>query len=230
VALLFNSEVLFVHVPKAGGTSVSVFLFDVLTRPIWYVRETDYERADHDGLIRLPGRPHAKLAEADSILRRNGLDVRRMRLVLAVVRNPYEAAVSEYAYFRRPDVPPRAQGLVHQRARDLSFPEYVAQVMATPGHFTARLDQFYTLQGQMPANMRVIRFEALADGVRSALREIGIDSPVPFPWLNASKHDDYVSYYDSAAEEMVFRRFRWVFERGYYDRLQLTTTGFNAVR
>jgi hypothetical protein len=230
MATLFTKDLLFLHVPKTGGSSVAEYLFEVLPRPIWCVCE--YPAAcDRGGVTYLEGRKHSTLAEAGTLLRQRGLDLNQMRVILAVVRNPYEAAVSEYSYFRRPDVFPSMRGQIHELAVVLPFPEYVFRVICGPGHFiTARLAQYYTIGGQVPANLCIVRFEDLADGVRAALSEIGVESDASLPWLNASPHDDYLSYYDSAAEEAIYQRCRWVFDQGYYPRLQLTTTGFNARR
>jgi hypothetical protein len=72
----------------------------------------------------------------------------------------------------------------------------------------------------MPSNLRILRFERLADEVRGALRDIGIKGDADFPWLNRSDHGRYVDYYDALSERLVYEECRWIFEQGHYQRLQ----------
>jgi len=72
----------------------------------------------------------------------------------------------------------------------------------------------------MPKNLEIIRFESLADDVGKVLRKIGITCNISdFPWVNRSSHSDYKSYYSQAAEEAVYRRYKWVFDYGSYERM-----------
>jgi hypothetical protein len=83
------------------------------------------------------------------------------------------------------------------------------------------MSKYYFLDGEMPANLRILRFERLADEVREALKEIGIRGDAEFPWLNRSIHGKYTSYYDRESESLVYEQCRWFFDHGYYDRLDL---------
>jgi hypothetical protein len=38
------------------------------------------------------------------------------------------------------------------------------------------------------------------------------------PHINATEHDHYLTYITPRAEEEIYKRFRWVFENGYYPR------------
>jgi hypothetical protein len=85
------------------------------------------------------------------------------------------------------------------------------------------MSKYYFLDGEMPANLRILRFERLADEVREALRQIGITGDAEFPWLNRSNHGKYTSYYDRESERLVYEQCRWFFDHGYYERLDLET-------
>lgn len=82
------------------------------------------------------------------------------------------------------------------------------------------LKDFHTLDGAIPDNLRVIRFEHLVGDLMDALRSIGLDGrPADFPWVNRSRQDDFLSYYTPRAEEAVYHRYAWVFDQGFYPRL-----------
>jgi hypothetical protein len=107
-------------------------------------------------------------------------------------------------------------------SRQLDFPEFLqASSSSGRGNHLSRLSKYYFLDGEMPPNLRILRFERLADEVRGALSGLGIESDAVFPWLNRSDHGPYVDYYNPLSERLVYEQSRWIFERGYYQRLQL---------
>jgi hypothetical protein len=46
-------------------------------------------------------------------------------------------------------------------------------------------------------------------------------SDLDLPHHNQSRHGDFRSYYTPAAEESVYRRYKWVFDNNFYERLDL---------
>ncbi len=73
----------------------------------------------------------------------------------------------------------------------------------------------------MPSNLRIAKFEHLASEVTDALAAVGIRSNAALPWRNRSEHRPFASYYDDEAERAVYLRTKWVFDRGYYERLRI---------
>jgi hypothetical protein len=132
-------------------------------------------------------------------------------------------AVSRYAYLRRPARPGQQFGKARDLALSLEFSDFIVQVVRRWGRFPfeAPLHRYYHLNGQVPSNFKMILMENLVDGVNSALQEIGVTSDGQFPWLNASKHNDFASYYDQRSEETIYSQARWVFDQGLYPRLEL---------
>ena len=81
------------------------------------------------------------------------------------------------------------------------------------------MKDFYLLDGRFPGNLRLLRFERLIEDLRDALRDVGIVAPEEVPRINQSRRGDYRSYYTPQAEEAVYGRYRWVFDEGFYPRL-----------
>src|SRR3712207_5922984 len=109
MATVFSKDLLFLHVPKTGGGSVPDYLLGVLPRPFYYVRPKQFRRQLGDGVHWLPGRGHWTLAEAADLVKEHGFDVTSLPLILAVLRNPYDLAVSLYGFLRRPNNPTAAE-------------------------------------------------------------------------------------------------------------------------
>jgi len=211
--MIFNQHLLFIHVPKTGGTSATQYLLDVLPKPVYYTHRPHDRRMSGDGVVRLPGRTHESLAEARDVVRGHGFDLDRFPAILAVLRNPYSLKVSLYTYFQSRDLP-NASSQEHIRiARTSDFAAFVRRKQRTTIH------RFFETDGRIPDNMRIIKYEGMVDGIKNELRRLGIPPDRDFPWRNSSFHLDFVRYYDAAIEEAVYNRYRWVFDHGFYDRL-----------
>lgn len=305
--MVFSEDVLFVDVPQTAGESVSEYLFRVLPPPVAYVSLNRQPPGAPQAVTHIPGRAHQTLPQARKFLRTQGRNLAAFPLILAVVRNPYDLAVSFYSYLRQPllryailearDAPPRPVMPV-ERSRDQEMealitalpPGRVARIEPTgnerlnllrlalyrassrlgrpvetwdhdgqmyaalydpaetphdpfrtaqqmdfrsfllrdPHDFLAkqlsRLSNFYHLNGEIPPNLRIARFEHLAEDVKAALAEVGIQGEAEFPWLNRSERDDYTRYYDAETEAVVYEEAKWLFDAGIYPRLDLAAT------
>jgi uncharacterized protein (DUF1330 family) len=302
MAMIISDDVLFLHVRRTGSTSATQFLLESLPTPVQYVSRGRHKSVHRDGVNHDHGNPHQTLAEAQEYVRGLGRDLSDFRLIMAVVRNPYDHFVSHYSYQKRrstemttiapadaPPPTPRRDILPSGTAvLDALTPGRVARVAPEPGElpgairvalnliavdrgvpvavwerdgtvyakeggfvekthrmrdaaqssdfrtfveqaaephglrFLHRGKEHFFLDGQIPSNLRILRFERLADDVREALREIGIRSDAGFPWLNRSDHAAYSSYYDEFTEQAVYDASLWLFDRGFYQRLNLT--------
>jgi hypothetical protein len=307
MAMIISDDVLFLHVRKTGGTSASQFLLETLPTPIHYFCRAPNATVHRKGLTHENGNPHQTLADARDYLRRQGRELSDFRIIMAVVRNPYDHYDSHYSYQRRrstevsmidpASVPPptprqdilpggaalldaltpgrvaqvepepgerpgaltaalnlvavdrgvpvavwERDGIVYAKAggfiekthrmRDVAqssdFRTFVEQAIKPQGlRFLHRVKEHFYLDGQIPPNLRILRFERLADEVREALAEIGITGDAEFPWLNRSDHAAYASYYDEFTEQAVYEASRWVFDLGLYHRLSLNGSESN---
>src|SRR5215211_2395751 len=115
--MVFNSDVLFLHVPKTGGVSVTQYLLETLSPPIYYVRPQPMRRYERNGFVHIAGPSHYSIEAADGIVREHGFRVEAFPLILAVLRNPYDWAVSHYAYFRQLALAERRVGPLQELAR-----------------------------------------------------------------------------------------------------------------
>jgi hypothetical protein len=168
----------------------------------------------------------------------HGLDLRRFPIILATIRNPYDLEVSRWAFLRQRQ--PWERGPEQELACASSFEEFALKndqqggswatdaltylgqntITGNPGGrpYPNELQDFFTLDGQIPSNLRIIRFETIVSDLREALRSVGIESHEDFPWVNRSRRDPYPVYYTRRAEEAVYQRYQWAFDAGFYPR------------
>jgi SAM-dependent methyltransferase len=215
--MIFSKDVLFLHVPKTGGTSVTRHLLEVLPAPVYYVRpdgvEEDY--AQRDGVVQIAGPRHASLPQAVDLLGEYDLGLADFKLILAAIRNPYSLEVSRYHYLRRGH--PEDVGRNQRLALTRDFSAFAAE--SSFGASGQALENYFHWENRFPPNLTIARFESLEADVKQALESIEIASHEAFHWMNKSRHADFASYYTREGEEAVFNKYRWVFDAGLYERM-----------
>lgn len=240
--MLFNDRVLFLHVPKAAGTSATSFLIRNLGGPVTLTEPQDRPNASDRippaarmkltfrrlrrqlGLWRRPsvriisGSRHENLEEACAALATLGRKLEEFESIAAIIRNPYDLEVSRYHFFRRGHM--GVQGLAHELAEELALAgDFAAFAKHAPyhGRLPGQIQDWFEIDRRMPANMRVIRFENLEHELTAMISPLA-SIHAHLPRLNTSAHGPYASYLTREIEDAIYRKFRWPFDRGYYAR------------
>jgi hypothetical protein len=217
--VLFNDKVLFIHVPKTGGMALTPYLLKVLPGTKYYTApQPDPDPGLRDIDVRYAsGSRHETLEEARAVLARLGFKLSEFSLIIAGTRNPYAIEVSRYAYLQNGHS--IDSGFEQTLAMSSDFATFVRK---SDRHLTAPIERYYTVDGRVPNNLRIIRLEHLDEDLSRVFGEVGIPWTGPVPKDNESVHDDFRSYYTEPSEGAVFDRYRWIFDQGWYERLDLT--------
>lgn len=216
--MLFNSDLLFIHVPKTGGTAVTNHLLQVLPRPIWYAYPNFRPDLAEKGITQIQGIRHETLAEARDVLISFGRELRQFQCIIAILRDPYAMEVSRFTYLQKGY--PYDRGHNQDLALSGNFENFAIYSQNHCGE-TRPIQSYFLLDGQVPENLRILRAESLETELKDVLRSIGVHDAAPLRRYNESQHGEPSHYYTRAAEEAVYRRYQWVFDHGYYPRLSL---------
>ena len=225
MATIFCKELLFLHIQKTGGTSVTRYLKEVLPPPLYLMSPRLMGGGSRKDLVHIPGKGHQTLQELTTILPQYGFDIHTFPMIMAVLRNPYDLIVSHYSYLRRPNNLQVADTPLYELAMNSSFHDFVVSLNERPRSLLSNSGRFVFLGEDIPSNVRFLKFEKLGIDVKDALTEIGIETDNEFPWLNKSPHAHYASYYDRDTEAIVYARNKWIFERGYFERMTFDEGG-----
>jgi chondroitin 4-sulfotransferase 11 len=190
---------LFIHVPKTGGTSVEAALG---IKGDWRVEDQGIlfgQIASPDLLAlntRSPFLQHLTIAEAIAAL--EGV---APSFAFGIVRNPWDRLVSLY---HRIDphlaATARAQGVELQ---DLSFEDFVPRVLAIEHAHVAPQAGFLTAGGRVAVDC-VGRFETLREDVSAVTERFGIR--IDLPRVNTGRdrvHPDHRQFYSPANRTLV---------------------------
>jgi hypothetical protein len=224
--MLFNDDLLFIHIGKTGGTSCSLYLLENLRGTVHYC----HRNAAHDiGEIQ-PHNPrliphtdlengrHSNLSEGLAFVAQlEGRTLQDFEKIIAVIRHPVTLEYSWYRHLQKPTIQesrkawPRAASLAA-----LSFEDFLQQApYHRPGHPQER---FFLLEGEAPPQLELIRFEQLASEFPAVVAPFLKENPAP-ALMHTNRTDYSGSLEDELTElalERVYRRHQWVFDRGYY--------------
>ena len=212
--MLWNNQVAFIHAPKTAGMSMTKLLADGLRGPIFITEPVDTQ-AQEKRIKVVEGGRHATLMEAEIVLNKKRKSLTDFEKVFVVMRNPYDLEVSRYFYLRKEFEVDR--GKAQTIAMESPFPEYL-KTAPFFGQLPPRLDRYYHMNNYIPENLVILRFEDLAAQIGFYVQPY-LDR-VQLPHLNASRHENFMDYYDAEAEANCFERHAWFFEKGFYARIR----------
>lgn len=238
--MLAARDILFIHVPKTAGESLTKFLIDHIPGPFLLTDGPDrpdpsaplplrvraklaarrvlarlgpvYPRS----VTRIENKRHERLGEAAEFLAARGRRLDDFLAILAVVRNPYDLEVSRYHYLRRGHR--GVKGLARGREQAMAMAEnFESFALRAPLLGRARIEEWYEIAGSRPQNLRILRFETLAEDLSAVLAPL-YGTQVKLPRLNATPHAPYTAYLTPAAEAAIYGKYRWLFDEGFYAR------------
>jgi hypothetical protein len=208
--LSLEKNFLFIHIPKTAGSSVTRALAPWCVKP----QRTQWRRLlSHLPVPEKPQnaflRQHDKASWAKHKL---PAEIYDSAYKFAVVRNPFELAVSSY-YFRRKHL----SGRRRNRARVLDFKTFL-RYLERKNRFV-RVDQTSWISDRH-GNLiidEVLRFETLAEQFNALVERLGLPGEVKLPRTNVNAPYDYRAVYDDEAKSIVRRLFFRDFERFGYE-------------
>jgi hypothetical protein len=213
--MLVCDDILFIHVPKTAGLSVTRWLIDnvsgrkLLTAP-------DGTARPRWGTRVASGIRHENLEEASRGLVRIGRSLDQFRVIMAVIRNPYDLEVSRYCFHRFGFSENQS---LRKLARASDFDQWAREVPFPWGHRAVPVESFYTIDGTIPANMRLVRFEHLAQDLAEAIAPTPVRRPLKH--VNASAHGHWSEYVSASNEPWIYQKYRWLFQ--FYPRADVGT-------
>jgi hypothetical protein len=223
--MIFNDQLMFIHIGKTGGSSCAEYLIHNLRGPAYDCHaEADRELAPLgiEGVYPLTQfrRRHATLAEAGEYVREfDGRMLAGFAKIVAVIRHPYTLEYSHYRYMQLPAVRERERhnpGLLERTSGD--FRDFVARA----GYHRAntRQEDYFLLDGAIPGNVELVRYEELAAAFPRAVDAfLKPDAAFAFPHSNRTGYSTRVhAELTEEVEALIYRKHQYMFDSGLYER------------
>lgn len=213
--MLIGEKFLFLHIPKTAGKSLTKYMIEAWPGDIHgYVspgQVAELAEVVRPGVTLEAASGHQGMVGAKKLLRQRGRRLSDMTAIFACVRNPYDLIVSTY-FFMRATFRNNRDRRNFQLANSLEFEEFCMQ------YEPRAIEAWLTLNGKVPRNLRLLRFEALEADLAEVADEYGFKAAT-LPHLNRTPHRHYSCYVQSAAcERVIYEKHRYVFDIGLYSR------------
>lgn len=215
--MVFNDNVLFIHVPKTAGMSLTQALPKSLPG-IVNITSPNGDNKLHGKVRHLKGKRHGYLVDAQSFLISRKRALEQFSLILAVTRNPYEMELSRYNYLRLGHS--WDKGKAQKLALAGNFEEFAVNAPLF-GWNPSKIEYYYTIGGAKPVNMKIVRFENLSSDLDIALCDY-IENPLSIPHENKTKKTDYKDQLNKKIEVAIYNKYKWVFDSGMYSRARVS--------
>lgn len=231
---VFNDELLFVHIPKTGGTSVREWLWQHLPGVRGQKPETMPGGADTAGM------PigHVPLRDIEHFTGRSPSSFRR---IIAILRDPYAQQLSQWRFWRERyaigqrhphDLTAAAHPTMDSWLGDpnCDFHLWYNLRIAPENHraiegkivedyagFAGYYKYWITVDGRIPDNVRVIRLEDIDHAWPATVESFVADPTIPLRKSNQGPSTPYPvrAYYTKESARMVQLKFRWAFSEHY---------------
>lgn len=209
--MIFSEDFLFLHVPKTAGMSVSNALLKYLAGEVYYAVQEGHAKRQR-GINVIKGSRHQTLVGADAYFESMGLKHRvdSFRYIMTMVRNPYEMEVSRFHYLRKGH--PWDKGRAQKLAVTGDFPGFVAG-----SSWWFDFKDYYTLDGRIPDNMYIVRYEGFEQTMQLNFSSC-FKKKFKTKSVNRSHDTDYRDYFSLELEELVYKKYQWIFDKGFYPR------------
>lgn len=221
--MLFNDRVLFIHVPKTAGISVTKFLIDNIPGQFTITLPRGH-RSPSPRALAIEGRRHEKLSEAARALEKRGRALSDFEAIIAVMRNPYDLEVSYYHYKRlghKYDA-----GLAQRLAMEGNFLEF-ARNAPYYGCLPSRIQDWYQIDGKIPDQLTLVRYESLREDLFRVVSRI-CTIKQDLEKENATTHEPYERYLTAEVEKAIYKKYRWLFDQKYYARAAFSSVNVSA--
>ena len=221
--MIWNDEVLFIHVPKTGGMSMTSVLETSLPGPVFSSVPAGHE-GDQPNVTYVAGTRHERVHEAEQILARHGRSLGDFQVIIAGMRNPYDLEVSRYHHIKTHfwDQPLRNVELI----RSEGFAGFCAHSNFYGANPPA-IHQYYTNRWEPLPQLRIVKYENLAADLSDALTPYVLDLG-EMPHLNATDRASWQEMMTPEIEAAIHSRFNWLFDQGYYQRYRPDSWGLTG--
>lgn len=229
-----KAGVALVHIPKAAGWSVKEYMAHTL--PDLHVPDTrDYRSREWPNIVpdRSLPRGHLRLADWEDV---TGIDPAGYEMILAVVRDPFEQAFSQWTYWRHlwreggrmvqhhvaitwPTFTkwledPRGDYHVYYDYHNSRPPKAVEETYEDHGGF---LRYWLAVDGGISDNVEILRMENLDDRLPEVLKPYAEDEPGEVPRNNEGPETgDITEHMTSQAARIIERKYPVLTSEDWY--------------
>lgn len=221
--MVFNDDLIFIHIGKTGGITYSQYLLKNLKTTVYNCHENAIATTASLGRVGVLPREdtfrHWDLEQSLAYIQAfNGKRLEDFKKVIVIIRHPFTLECSFYQHMKKDKVQKQrgpASAPIFQYANE-GFQRFFEHAgYHSPG---MRQDDFIRVNGEIPDKVELIKFEQLADTLPAAVK--------PFCRADAEStigHNNRTQYTGSLSEELtdeikqlIYKKHQFMFDSGLY--------------
>lgn len=221
--MVFNDDLIFIHIGKTGGISCSQYLLKNLRTTVYNCHENAIAAtASLDRVGVLPRQDtfrHWSLEQSLAYIEQfNGKRLQDFKKVIAIIRHPFTLEFSFYQHMKKDKV------REHRGQASAQIFEYANQGLKTfvehAGYHSPGMcqDDFVRLNGEIPSKVELIKFEQMSELLPAAVRPYcKPDADSTLGHNNRTHYDG--SMHDELTDEikqLIYAKHQYMFDSGLY--------------
>lgn len=224
--MIFNNDMIFIHIGKTGGMSCAQYLLHNLKPPVYNCHhdaliETFILKVikRKKGIVAMPNiHRHCTLVEdLDFIFQFNGMRLEDFKKVVAVIRHPYTLEYSLYNHLQKPLV--RRRRKKDARLLELAKSGFKNFAENAPYHRKNHSqDKFFCIDKKIPSNLELIKFEEIEASFPKAVSPfLKKGAAKVFPNQNSTKYQsDIHNELTDEVKDILYHKHTYMFDSGLY--------------
>ena len=221
--MIFNNDIIFIHIGKTGGMSCARYLLENLHAPVFNCHEfAEQEMLNNpiDGVVPLADtHRHWSLQESlDYLKKSHNKNLSDFKKVLAVVRNPFSLEYSFYNHMKKPHVQ-KQRGPASQPIFNLADGDFTNFVRHAGYHAPGKTqDDFVRIDGEIPDLVELVRFESIDPDFINATRQYTKPASTgEFSKRNKTNYkQELAEYMSDELKDIVYKKHKYMFDSGMY--------------
>lgn len=221
--MVFNDDLIFIHIGKTGGISCSQYLLKNLKTTIYNCHENAVAATAALGRVGVLPREdtfrHWDLEQSLAYIQAfNGKRLEDFKKVIAIIRHPFSLEYSFYQHMKKDKVREhrgQASAQIFEYANEgfRSFVEHAGY--HSPG---MRQDDFVRLNGEIPNKVQLIKFEQLAEMLPVVVKPYcKTDADTTLGHNNRTHYDGSMQEELTAEiKQLIYKKHQYMFDSGLY--------------
>lgn len=210
--MLYSHEkkFLFIHIPKTAGTSLrtSLLPYSIGSNRTLFRRATSWLPVREN-----PTKAYFRIhSTSENVRRKMPAGLFRSLHKFAVVRNPYDLAISYYTFTQ---INPSSRK--HKISKTWSFPQFLDYLERKDRSLPRSQSSYITDRKGNVLLDRIMFFETLEQDFNDLSEHLGLKGEIKMLHLNRSPRKDYRSYYDEPLKQRIQKLYAPDFDNFGYD-------------
>ncbi len=212
-----DKKIIFIHIPKTGGSYIDTNILNIDILNI----TNDIQQKYFVGVNNKIHYSHMTINEISQLI-----DITKYNYVFTMVRNPYDRLVSNYFFNGYVLISKNFNSFVYDlydyviNDKDI-FLNDTSDIIKKTLHIHYRINQvdFLKKNNMIYNKIKVFKYEKFKESINTIISDLKLDIKYDNNKINNSEHENYKSYYNKETADIVYKLYQPDFEYFGYEKM-----------